>query len=92
MGEALVGRWAEYVVWQLSSGMEYYEPRMAIRGLEHLHRRLISVHHAVAQNVCFEGIHQRLQLNPAAAHPGAQRGVGDGKARAPKDGLLAVQR
>ena len=32
MGEALVGRWAEYVVWQLSSGMEYYEPRMTMRG------------------------------------------------------------
>jgi hypothetical protein len=32
MGEALVGRWAENVVWQLFSGMEYYEPRMAMRG------------------------------------------------------------
>ena len=32
MGEALVGRWAENMVWQLFSGMEYYEPRMAMRG------------------------------------------------------------
>ena len=65
---------------------------LAIAGLEHLHRRFVRVHHAVAQNVSFERVHQRLQLYAAATHPGAQGGARYGQPGAAKDGLLAIQR
>ena len=65
---------------------------LAVSGLEHLHRRLVGVHHAVRQDVCLQGVHQRLKLHPTTAHPGAQCGVWNGQPGTAKDSLLPVQR
>jgi len=48
--------------------------RFAFAQLVHLHRRLVGVDHAPAQDVALQGVHQRLQLHPTAAHPLGQCG------------------
>ena len=65
---------------------------LLVAGFEHLHRCLVGMHNRVTENLCFERIHQRLQLHATNAHP-----LGQGRARdfytgAAKDALLAVQR
>ena len=50
-------------------GPEVGPVRLAVAGLEHLHRRLIGMQHAVLEHLSLECIHQRLQPNPACAHP-----------------------
>ncbi len=46
----------------------------------------------MAENFVFKGIHQSLQLHPAAAHPGTQCRAGNSQAGTPKDGFLPLQR
>lgn len=65
---------------------------LALSWLEHLHRRLVGVHHPVLQDVCFQGVHQRLELHPTTAHPRPQRRAWNGQTGTAKDGLLPVQR
>jgi hypothetical protein len=65
---------------------------LAVARLEHRHRRLVGVQHAVFEQLCAQGIHQRLQLHAALAHPLRQRRAGDRQAGALEDALLAVQR
>ena len=59
---------------------------------EHLHRRLVGMHNRVAENLCFEGIHQRLQLHATNAHPLGQCRTRQRHTRAAKNVFLAVQR
>ena len=66
--------------------------RLAVAGLEHLHRCLVGMQHAVLEHLCLERIHQRLQAHPADAHPLRQGRSRDGQTGTPKDRLLAVQR
>jgi hypothetical protein len=66
--------------------------RLAMAGLEHLHRSLIGVYHPVLQNVVVQDIHQRLELHTATAHPSTDCGAKNGHPGTAKDGLLAVQR
>ncbi len=66
--------------------------RLAVAGLEHGHRRLVGMHHAVLQQLVSHGVHQRLQLHTAGAHPLSERGTRDGETSAAEDRFLAVQR
>ena len=40
--------------------------------LEHRHGRFVSVQHGAAENLVLQRIDQRLQINPAHAHPLSQ--------------------
>ena len=54
-------------------GPQVSSVRFLIARLEHRHRRLVGMKHRVAENLVLQGIDQRLQLNPAHAHPLRQR-------------------
>ena len=64
--------------------------RFAIARFEHLHRSFVSVHYPMAEDFAFERINQGLELRPARAYLGAQRGARQSQASAGKDALLAV--
>jgi len=64
---------------------------LAMAGLEHGHRCLVGVQHRLTQQFGREGVHQRLQLHAALAHPLRQRGAGDQVSGTLEDRFLAVQ-
>lgn len=47
--------------------------------------------HTVLQQLVSHGIHQRLQLHAAGAHPLSECGARDGETSAAEDRFLAVQ-
>ena len=57
-------------------GQQISPMRFLVARPEHGHRRFIGVQHRVAENLVLQRIDQRLQLNPAHAHP-----LGQGRAR-----------
>ena len=65
---------------------------LAVAGLEHRHRRLVRVQHAVLQHLGGQGIDQWLQLHTALADPLRQRRAGDCQSGTFEDRLLPIQR
>ena len=65
---------------------------LAVAGFEHGHRRLVGMQHRLAQQLGGQGVHQRLQLHAALAHPLGQRRAGDRVPGTLEDRFLAVQR
>jgi hypothetical protein len=66
--------------------------RLASSGVEHRHRRFVSVQDRLLRQFGPQCIHQRLQLHAAGSDPLRQRGARDRQAGPPKDGFLPVQR
>ena len=64
---------------------------LAVARFEHRHRCLVGVEHLVRQDNAPQRIDDWLQLDPAHAHPLAQRRARDREAGPPEDRLLAVQ-
>lgn len=59
---------------------------------EHLHRRFVSVDHALSKHCFAQRIDQGLELHAGLADPLRQCRAGDGQAGAAEDSLLPIQR